>query len=36
VPAAAGTQGDAEALAQAATDIAARLVPSLSMYLSEH
>jgi hypothetical protein len=36
VPPAAGTQGDAEALAQAATEIAARLVPSLSLYRSGH
>jgi hypothetical protein len=36
VPPAAGTQGNTEALVQAATEIAARLVPSLSMYLSDH
>jgi hypothetical protein len=34
VPPAAGTQGDAEALAQAATEIAMRLVPALSLYQS--
>src|SRR2546421_4767240 len=32
VPPAEGTQGDAEALAQAATEIAERLIPSLSAY----
>jgi hypothetical protein len=34
VPPAGGTQGDAEALAQAATEIAERLIPSLSAYRS--
>jgi hypothetical protein len=34
VPPAAGTQGEAEALAQAATEIAERLIPSLSAYRS--
>jgi hypothetical protein len=32
VPPAEGTQGDAEALAQAATEIAQRLIPALSAY----
>ena len=36
VPAAAGSQGDAETLAQAATEIAARLMPALSAYRSGH
>ena len=36
VPAAAGSQGDAETLAQAATEIAARLMPALSSYRSGH
>ena len=36
VPPAEGTQGDAETLAQAATEIAARLMPSLSAYRSGH
>jgi len=34
VPPAEGTQGDAEALAQAATEIVERLIPSLSAYRS--
>ena len=34
LPPAGGTQGDAEALAQAATEIAERLIPSLSAYRS--
>src|SRR5262244_1226126 len=34
VPPAEGTQGDAQALAQAATEIAERLIPSLSAYRS--
>src|SRR5205823_9537873 len=34
VPPAEGTQGDAEALARAATEIAERLLPSLSAYRS--
>jgi hypothetical protein len=34
VPPAEGTQGDAQALAQAATEIAARLIPALSAYRS--
>ena len=36
VPAAAGSQGDVETLAQAATEIAARLMPALSSYRSGH
>jgi uncharacterized membrane protein len=36
VPPATGSQGDAETLAQAATEIAARLMPALSAYRSGH
>lgn len=36
VPPAAGSQGDVETLAQAATEIAARLMPTLSEYRSGH
>jgi hypothetical protein len=36
VPPAEGTQGDAEALAQAAAEIAERLIPALSTYQSGH
>src|SRR5215470_11509156 len=34
VPPAEGTQGDAEALAQAATEVVERLIPALSTYRS--
>jgi hypothetical protein len=36
VPPAEGTQGDAEALTQAATEIAQRLIPALSAYQAGH
>jgi hypothetical protein len=36
VPPAEGTQRDAEALAQAATEVAERLIPALFVYQSEH
>jgi hypothetical protein len=36
VPPVEGTQGDAEALAQAATEIAQRLIPALAAYQPGH